>query len=657
MVPTTGQAQGQAQQPWTGIIAASRATNWSTAGVVGGIPTNYTQCVNTACATVTSAGASATLAQINSALSGAPANTYVLLAAGSYSFASGIDFGNRSNVILRGAGADQTLLTFTGSVGCYGISADVCARSADLNYDQSPTNTANWTAGYAQGATTITLSAVTNLKVGNPLILDQIDDLSGTQTLAGNDTGQVFICDAGGTNGTDGCSENGSGNQEGGYQRGGNTNSVRDQQQIVTVASCDGNSTPGHACSSGTNITITPGLRMPNWRTGKSPGAWWATSPINYDGVENLSINGTNGGAYGVQFFNCTSCWVKGIRSIAPGRAHVGLLFSNHNTVRDSYFFSTQNAAAESYGVENGAASDNLIENNIFQKVAAAQMTASDCSGCVFGYNFNINDWYSPSAGWDSQGAYKHSQVDFLLWEGNVGDGIYFDLFHGTGHFITAFRNRYNGQTINNGTTTTSHTNAFLLLPYNRYHNIIGNVAGLTGYHTTYASVQGSSGNTQDVSVFVIGTGTQNCCAAGDALTVNSLMRWGNYDTVNAAVRFVSAEVPSGFGDTTGSPSVFVNAVPANNNLPASFYYSSKPAWWPAAKAWPPIGPDVSGGNIANVGGHAYTIPAQDCYTNTMGGSANGSASAALTFNAATCYVSGVVQLPAAPTNLNAVVN
>lgn len=647
MVPTTGHAQ----QPWTGIIAASRATNWSTAGVVGGIPTNYTQCVNTACATVTSAGASATPAQINAALAGAPNNTYVLLAAGSYSLAGGINFGNRSNVILRGAGADQTLLVFTAPDACVGQSSNVCATSSDTNYDQAPSNTANWTAGYSQGATTITLSAVTNLKVGNPLFLDQIDDLSGTQTLAGNDTGQVFICDAGGTNGTDGCSENGSGNQEAGFQRGGGTNSVRDQQQIVTVASCDGNSVPGHACSSGTNITITPGLRMPNWRAGKSPGAWWATNPISYVGVENLSINGTSSsGMYNIQLFNCQSCWVKGIRSIAPNRSHVGLLYSNHDTVRDSYFFSTQNAASVSYGVENGAAADNLIENNIFQKIAGAQMANSDCSGCVFGYNFNINDWYSPSPTWDTQGAYKHAQASFMLWEGNVGDGIYFDLFHGTGHFITAFRNRYDGRTINNGTNTTAHTNPFLIYPYNRYYNIVGNILGSSGYHNTYAA-------NSDTAIYVIGTGTVNCCLTGDALTVNSLMRWGNYDTVNAAVRFVSGEVPSAFNDTTGSPSVFVNAVPANNNIPASFYYSSKPAWWPSAKAWPPIGPDVTGGNIANVGGHAYTIPAQDCYTNTMGGSANGTASAALTFNAATCYASGVAQLPAAPTNLNAVVN
>lgn len=637
-------------QQWAGIMAPARATDWSGAGVVGGIPAR-----TTICATMSSG---ATAAQISTALSSCPAGQTVLLNAGTYNLSSCINFNNQSNVTLRGAGADQTLLVFSGSCGCYGITADVCARSSDLNYNQQPSNTANWTAGYAQGATTITLSSVTNLKVGNPIILDQVDDCSGTAVFGSGctDTGQVFVCDAGGTTGSNGCSENGSGNQESGYQRGGGTNSVRDQQQMVTVTQCDGNTGVGHACASGTNITISPALRMPNWRTSQAPGAWWATSPIQYDGVENLSVDSTGGGEYSIQFFNCSSCWIKGVRSISPGRAHFGLLYSNHITVRDSYLFSTQNAAAESYGVETGTGSDNLVENNICQKVAACLMTNSDDAGSVYGYNFDINNWYAPSSNWDSQQSYKHSVVGYVLYEGNVGDGIYFDLFHGTGQFITAFRNRYDGQTINNGTTATSHTTPILIYPYNRYHNIIGNVLGKSAYHTTYTSVQGSAGNTQDQSIFVVGTGTVNCCSGGDALTVSSLLRWGNYDTVNAAVRFVATEIPSAFADATGTLSTFINALPISQTLPASFYYSSKPTWWPSGKAWPPIGPDVSGGNIANVGGHAFTIPAQDCYTNVMGGSATGTASSALTFSAATCYGSGSVQLPAPPTNLNAVV-
>jgi hypothetical protein len=102
--------------------------------------------------------------------------------------------------------------------------------------------------------------------------------------------------------------------------------------------------------------------------------------------------------------------------------------------------------------------------------------------------------------------------------------------------------------------------------------------------------------------------------------------------------------------------SKYANAVPAATALPVSFYLSAKPAWWPSGKAWPPIGPDVAGGNIPNVGGHAYTIPAQDCYLNVMGGAASGTGGV-LTFSASRCYSSASATLPMPPTNLQAIVN
>ena len=66
---------------------------------------------------------------------------------------------------------------------------------------------------------------------------------------------------------------------------------------------------------------------------------------------------------------------------------------------------------------------------------------------------------------------------------------------------------------------------------------------------------------------------------------------------------------------------------------------------------YPPIGPDVSGGNITNLGGHAYLNPAANCYFNVMHGPANGSGGA-LTFSAATCYPTTTGSTPASPTNL-----
>ncbi|HLK36850.1 MAG TPA: hypothetical protein VKU41_08875, partial [Polyangiaceae bacterium] len=131
--------------------------------------------------------------------------------------------------------------------------------------------------------------------------------------------------------------------------------------------------------------------------------------------------------------------------------------------------------------------------------------------------------------------------------------------------------------------------------------------------------------------VYNIGSGDKEGTVTipDDPVVGQTLMRWGNWDVVNGATRWLASEVPSGIGPLG-------NAVPASQSLPPSFYLAQKPDFWPASKAWPPIGPDVVGGNIAGLGGHAYSNPAKDCYA-TMGGPADGTGNP-LTFSASACY-------------------
>jgi hypothetical protein len=97
-------------------------------------------------------------------------------------------------------------------------------------------------------------------------------------------------------------------------------------------------------------------------------------------------------------------------------------------------------------------------------------------------------------------------------------------------------------------------------------------------------------------------------------------MLWGNYDVVKAAVQWNSDEVPSALSDTTGALSIYAVPMPASQTLPPSFFLpASQPSWWVTpwgTPSWPAIGPDVTGGNIAGVGGHANNIPAELCYAN-----------------------------------------
>jgi hypothetical protein len=589
------------------VVAASRSVDWRSAGISGGIPSRTTVC--------TTLNPGATAAQINGALSACPSGQTVKLNAGTYNVA-GIDFGGgKSNVTLRGAGADKTFLVFSGATSCNGLFADVCMHSSDTNWRGGPSNSANWTAGYAKGATSITLSSAANLAVGKTIILDQLDDSS--------DNGSIYVCQtvAGG------CNDDGPSGGPSGGQRSG-----RAQQQLVTVTAISGN-----------QVTISPGLYMPNWRASQSPGAWWASDPASSDGVEDISLDHSNSdGTYGIGAFNCNGCWVKGVRSINSTRGHVHAQVSARLVVRDSYFFGTKNAQSQSYGVEVFPSGDALIENNIFQHVTAPVMVNASCSGCVLAYNYSINDYYVPT-NYLSHSVFLHAGgIDNVLIEGNVGAGLYSDLFHGTHHFVTVFRNRYNGW--ESGRTDNLH--AVNLWPFSRFFNIVGNVLGESGRQNTYDVTPSSSGSQP---IYMVGTGTVNCCSAGDANVATTLLRWGNYDTVTGAAKFASSEVPSSLG---GGQAPYANPVPSSQTLPASLYQSAKPAWWPSAKPWPAIGPDVNGGNIPNVAGHAYSVPAQDCYSSVMSGPADGSGNV-LSFNAAACYAQGAPSgtAPAAPTN------
>jgi hypothetical protein len=93
-------------QAWSGILDPSRAIDWSQAGVVGGIPSRTTLCTTTACTTLNTP-ANVTAANINAAIASAPANTVVLLPAGTFNVSSGIDFAHKSNITLRGQGPNS----------------------------------------------------------------------------------------------------------------------------------------------------------------------------------------------------------------------------------------------------------------------------------------------------------------------------------------------------------------------------------------------------------------------------------------------------------------------------------------------------------------------------------------------------------------------
>jgi hypothetical protein len=337
------------------------------------------------------------------------------------------------------------------------------------------------------------------------------------------------------------------------------------------------------------------------------------------------------------------STHVKNVRSLKANSHHIIFYQASRNTVRDSYFYDSQSHQQQSYGIGTYEGAFNLVENNILAHITTPTIIETGV-GNVFAYNFSTDDLFFDGS-WAQGSAYTHAPgSNFTLWEGNDGFGLTLDNYHGTAHFITAFRNRWNGkEPYNIQQTVPVH-----IYSWNRYNNIIGNVLGQPGYHTNYEKRAGVDTPNQGIcwlSIYAIGWGG-NCenpdsgiHPDNDGATLSTLFRWGNYDTVTNSARFVASEVPSGLP-------LYANPVPSTQTLPASLYLPGKPAWWGSTAPWPSIGPDVTGGNLPNLGGHAHKIPARQCYesTPTVNGIPN--------FNATRCYAGASGSLPETPSNL-----
>ena len=376
-------------------------------------------------------------------------------------------------------------------------------------------NYADWTGGYAQWSNQITLANVgsAGIAVGQYIHLDQANDT----TVGPN----FFVCD----NTTAPCS------LEGG--NGGRTinNILRSQVQIVKVTAVNGST-----------YTIDPPLYSPNWRASQSPAVWWASTPLQNAGVEDLSVDATNSnGMTNVSMVNAANDWVKGVRLVRTCQCQrdlVQLMDAVHCTIESNYLYGTQGESVN-YGIESYVASDNLIDNNILQHVVAPMMV-QPALGSVYAYNFAINDTYYDSGytsnplHWMIGMADQHNAgVEYNLYEGNIGPGIGCDVIHGNQLANTLFRNYLLGS----DPGRIDSTDAINLASYNRYHNIVGNVLGTPGYTTTY---EANSGPGQSATVFNLGGGDSEGTVTipDDPMVATTLLRWGNFDVATNAVHF-----------------------------------------------------------------------------------------------------------------------
>jgi hypothetical protein len=582
-----------AAQTWATFLLPGQGIDWSTAGV-GAIPTR------TACATL---NAGASLSAINAALASCKSGEAVVLNAGTYTISGTVHI--PSNVTLRGAGADKTILNATGTG-----EAPVQLGSGSVPFVPRVIS-----SGAIAGSTQIALAATTNITAGMYLVVTETNDPSYVTTAGSG--GTCTWCD-------------GSWTKTGAYARG----------QIVQVTAVSGN-----------NVSIAPALYTAYTN---SPIAVAFSMAASWAGVESLQVKANNTG-YTANFAMdmCAYCWVKAVESNYADGDHVEVSWGFHDEIRDSYF---SNAFLHTPGTYDSdvklvlKTSASLIENNIIERTHVAIMLEWGPAGNVIAYNYTMGEFDSGSpnvviGGLDYHGA--HPQ--FNLVEGNVMTVFYADSIWGSSSHTTAFRNWFVGTNhvcapaSGRGTVSCSGSKGYygyqaaraIQFSYLATKNFfIGNLVGSSQMQALLKagapipqadSVEYPASRPYEAAqLWTFGYGSANDdglgtgCGGGvapchlEGNTATQLLH-GNYDNLTKL--------------TTYAPGM-------NNILPASFYLSGKPAWW-GTLAFPAIGPDIKGS--AGPGSHSFGNPAQNCYVKIMGGT-DGGQGGPLQFNAGNCY-------------------
>lgn len=576
------------------IIAAARRTDWTQAGAT--IPTGRTKSGSTIAAYT---GSPST---ITAALAAAADETYVELGAGTFNLNAALNVAQKENVTLRGQGM-STILKFSSDSGSSwpfgGASAPVSiCGDPSWTADATPTVTGapgssyavtatNGVAGvYSKDATVLTVAAGHGFAVGDSGVIVQTNEGDGTVPRAGFFTSTKVDHSGSTTNGA---------NWQGAYE---NFGAILHQRFLVTNVSGD-------------DITISPGLVHGFYESTYSPRVYRFASSIYASGVgiENLLIDTTSLGTENalIGMARAKECWVSGV-GFLPNPTTGG---DYGVAAADCYKFTIRNCwmdqltgggiyTTTSYGVAIQGSHWGLIENNIFNEVESPLMVNIGCVGNVLAYNLEVY-----VAG---EGGLGHHQPGccYNLMEGNSVLKFSGDLFHGNSLVETAFRNHC----FNRG---------FDLQSYHRFWNIIGNTIeasdvrlALPSDSTKYSRFD-SFGfrlgyNGQNASVDPFYNGSPNIGVATDADVKNTAFLWYNY-TTTGGTQSNSGEVPV-------SDATLPNPEPPDNTIPASQYKTAQPGFFTVSGygtvAWPPIGPDVTGGDY--MGGRAHKLPAQRAY-------------------------------------------
>jgi len=536
------------------IIPPSRTTDWSKAGVPGGIPRDRTKLIDVTKPPYSADKTGATDAQpaIARAIAGAANGEVVYLPAGTYRVNKGIRTGGK-RITIRGAGPTRTILQAHNrvySVVDLGLAggADYLWKRPNLAITGSP----------SRGAAVLT--------VGDTKALDAYPK---------GGVGQIGRV------------------------------GLKNDPSLPVVA-------PGHweylrhqtcrlVARTKTTVTVSPPL-MFDLPASLAPKLAVAARHAEFAGIEDLTIDATHCSAPhpAVGMGQCYGCWMKNVHVLNVPNYHVGVSDSVQCEIRHCRLARRKGAGSNGAGVLFGASTRCLVADNIITHQFPHIEVNSGSTGNVFAYNYCYDSSIQGVIGvsiCSNHGGHN----SFNLYEGNVAAKFQSDGYHGSASHDTAFRNWFHG--------TCDKTDKFGICVYlnrfTRHYAIVGNVLGRKGYTYRYDNADNGFGY-EDRYIYALGLPNIGNGGFSGYAQPSKGTYWKDWKKMLASAPG-KGPGPGGFQEldrdvkaTTlrkGNYNYHHRAVPpseslAGATLPKSLYLAKKPSWF-GDLPWPAFGPDT----------------------------------------------------------------
>jgi hypothetical protein len=518
----------------------SRLIDWEpgvNVGVPGGIPTSRTQCVTSACDDVTNAasgykdGTDDARALIQAAVSSAPANTYVLVPAGTWKILGGVEFSSGdSNVTLRGAGVDTTIFDCRAA-------ASTCFSAGTQETWNYPGTDNEVTAFTPSGDNTVlTVTDATAISGAGSVVLVVIENDTTLPVLS------VF-----------------------GYNL---SNGAFIRKQITKVVS-----------KTGTSVTVFPPIYGSADLTGLDAKIYTTQLGSGGYGFEDFTvdanISGSGNVGVGIGFFSSKNSWVQNVKSIRQLNYSVKFEDCVNVEVRRSTLGQLAGGGSNGGGLLMNNVSGALIEDNIITQAFPGTEMNHGSVGNVIAYNFvhNTNG---------AQGInVNHGPFNmYNLVEGNVTTNTMSDGYFGGEGYTTYHRNLIHGNGINcadagsicvggRGTEADSYSWVIAMKRLSRNASVVGNVLG-TDIHSfgVYSLGQPNIGNsyTGGTAQYSVGSYWADWNASGPTIIATLTTRTSDCVGVMTLTAGSMASWASGAG-----PALTISDLRSNDGLDTGY--------------------------------------------------------------------------------------